>query len=156
VAARSKAWVCGRSLAGIVGLNPAGGVIVCLWYSVCVVRWSLCDGLITRPEESYRVWCVWVWSWTSILRWPWPSRGCCTTEKKITSTQIVPSMRQINPVQVLPSRWKKNFNSIVFSHLFLCPRCGFFSSDFPSKALYACSFSTVHATCNPLSCNSRW
>jgi hypothetical protein len=20
-------------------------------------------GLITRPEESYRVWCVWVWSW---------------------------------------------------------------------------------------------
>jgi hypothetical protein len=25
---------------------------------------GLCDGLITRPEESYRVWCVWVWSWT--------------------------------------------------------------------------------------------
>jgi hypothetical protein len=23
---------------------------------------GLCDGLITRPEESYRVWCVWVWS----------------------------------------------------------------------------------------------
>jgi hypothetical protein len=22
---------------------------------------GLCDGLITRPEESYRVWCVWVW-----------------------------------------------------------------------------------------------
>jgi len=21
----------------------------------------LCHGLITRPEESYRVWCVWVW-----------------------------------------------------------------------------------------------
>ena len=25
VAARSKAWVCGRSRAGIVGSNPAGG-----------------------------------------------------------------------------------------------------------------------------------
>jgi hypothetical protein len=25
VAARTKAWVCGRSLAGIVGSNPAGG-----------------------------------------------------------------------------------------------------------------------------------
>jgi hypothetical protein len=25
VAARSKTWVCGGSLAGIVGLNPAGG-----------------------------------------------------------------------------------------------------------------------------------
>ena len=24
---------------------------------------SLCVGLITPPEESYRVWCVWVWSW---------------------------------------------------------------------------------------------
>jgi hypothetical protein len=20
------------------------------------------DGLITRPEEPYRMWCVWVWS----------------------------------------------------------------------------------------------
>ena len=26
VAARSKAWVCGRSLAGIVGSIPAGGM----------------------------------------------------------------------------------------------------------------------------------
>jgi hypothetical protein len=25
---------------------------------------GLCVGLITRPEESYRVWCVWVWSWS--------------------------------------------------------------------------------------------
>jgi hypothetical protein len=24
---------------------------------------SLCVGLITRPEESYWVWCDWVWSW---------------------------------------------------------------------------------------------
>ena len=24
---------------------------------------GLCVGLITRPEESYRLWCVWVWSW---------------------------------------------------------------------------------------------
>jgi len=30
IAARSKAWVCGRSLAGIVGSNPAGGMVVCL------------------------------------------------------------------------------------------------------------------------------
>jgi hypothetical protein len=21
-------------------------------------------GLITRTEESYRLWCVWVWSWS--------------------------------------------------------------------------------------------
>ena len=24
---------------------------------------GLCVGLITRPEGSYRLWCVWVWSW---------------------------------------------------------------------------------------------
>jgi hypothetical protein len=27
-------------------------------------RSGLCVGLITRPEESYRVWCVRVWSWS--------------------------------------------------------------------------------------------
>jgi hypothetical protein len=30
VAARSKAWVCGRSLTGIAGSNPAGSMDVCL------------------------------------------------------------------------------------------------------------------------------
>jgi hypothetical protein len=30
VAARSKVWTCGCSLAGIVGSNPAGGMDVCL------------------------------------------------------------------------------------------------------------------------------
>jgi hypothetical protein len=30
MAARSKAWVCGRSPAEIVGSNPAGGLDVCL------------------------------------------------------------------------------------------------------------------------------
>ena len=30
VAARSKAWVCGRSLDGIAGSKPAGGMDVCL------------------------------------------------------------------------------------------------------------------------------
>ena len=35
---RSKAWVCGRSLAGIVGSNPAEGMDVCLLCVLCVVR----------------------------------------------------------------------------------------------------------------------
>ena len=30
VAARSKAWVCGRSLAGIAGSNPSGAMNACL------------------------------------------------------------------------------------------------------------------------------
>jgi len=56
-----KAWICGRSLAGIAGSNPAGGMSVCCECYVLSGR-GLCDGLITSPEESYRVWCVWVWS----------------------------------------------------------------------------------------------
>jgi hypothetical protein len=52
-AARSKAWVCGRSLAGIVGSNLAGVMDVC--FECCVLSGrGLRDGLITRPD----VWCV--------------------------------------------------------------------------------------------------
>jgi hypothetical protein len=35
VAARSKVWFCGRSLLGIAGSNPAGGMDVCLVNVVC-------------------------------------------------------------------------------------------------------------------------
>jgi hypothetical protein len=52
VAARSKAWVYGRSLAGLVVSNPTGVMDVCLC-CVLSVR-GLCDGLITRLEKSYR------------------------------------------------------------------------------------------------------
>jgi len=59
VAARSKAAVGGRTLAGIMGSNPTGA-----WMSVsceCYVLSGrgLCVGLITRPWALYRVWCVW-------------------------------------------------------------------------------------------------
>jgi hypothetical protein len=39
VGARSKAWVCRRSLVGIAGSNPAGGMDVCLLSVWCVVRY---------------------------------------------------------------------------------------------------------------------
>jgi len=54
VAARSKAWVCGRSPAEIVFSNDTAGMDVCRVLS----GRGLCDELITRPEESYRLWCV--------------------------------------------------------------------------------------------------
>jgi hypothetical protein len=57
VAARSKAYVCGRSPAEIVGSNSTGGIDVCCECYVLSGR-GLCDELITRPEESYRLWCV--------------------------------------------------------------------------------------------------
>ena len=59
-AAGSKAWVCGRLLAGIAGSNPAWAW---MYYDCCVLSGGgLCVGLIIRQEDSYRVWRVWVWS----------------------------------------------------------------------------------------------
>jgi len=44
---------------------------------------GLCDALITRPEESYRLWCVVVYDLeTSRMKRPWPALGRSTTKKK--------------------------------------------------------------------------
>ena len=59
------------------------------WMSVCceccvLSGRGLCDGLITRPEESYRLWCVVVCNLeTSSMRRPWPALGRSATEKKV-------------------------------------------------------------------------
>jgi hypothetical protein len=76
VAAPSKAWVCGRLAAEIVGSNPTSGMDVC--FECCVLSGrDLCDELITRPEESYRLWCVVLCDLeTSRMRRPWPTGGC--------------------------------------------------------------------------------
>ena len=43
-------------LLGLWCSNPAGRVDVC-----CVLSGrGVCGGVITRPEESYRLWCIWV------------------------------------------------------------------------------------------------
>jgi hypothetical protein len=57
VAARCKAWVCCHSLTGFVCSNPTGRMDVCCECCVLSGR-GLCVGLIIRPEESYRLWCV--------------------------------------------------------------------------------------------------
>jgi hypothetical protein len=37
----------------------------CVPCECCVLSGQgLCDGLITRPEQSYQVWSAWVWSWS--------------------------------------------------------------------------------------------
>ena len=42
---------------------PPGGIDVCFFWMLCVVSTGLRHRPITRPEESYRVWYVCVWSW---------------------------------------------------------------------------------------------
>jgi hypothetical protein len=53
-AARSKAWLCDRFLLEIVGSNLTGDMDVCCECCVLSGR-GLCEGPITRPEESYRL-----------------------------------------------------------------------------------------------------
>jgi hypothetical protein len=59
------------------------------WMSVCceccvLSGRGLCVGLVTHPEESYRVWCVWcVWSWSLEMRRSRPLRGCRALGKKM-------------------------------------------------------------------------
>ena len=83
--ARSKAKVCGRSPAEIVSSNPTAGMSACCECCVLSGR-GLCDGLITRPEESYWLWCVIVCDLkTSRMRRPWPAldRSATGEKKKI-------------------------------------------------------------------------
>ena len=54
VAVRSTAWVSGHLLVRIVDSKPAGGASVCCECCVMSGR-GLCVGLITRPEDSYRM-----------------------------------------------------------------------------------------------------
>jgi hypothetical protein len=59
VAMRSKAWFCGRSSADFVGSNPSGFIHLSLIESTV---FRLVEGLFheldTRPEKSYRLWCL--------------------------------------------------------------------------------------------------
>ena len=55
LAARYKAWVCDRSLSGFAGSYPVmgmGGLSLSCECCVLLGR-GLCEGPITRPEESY-------------------------------------------------------------------------------------------------------
>jgi hypothetical protein len=69
VAGRCKAWLCGLTLAGIAGSNPAGGhgclsfvSVVCCQVEVSATGWSLVQRSPTECGVSK------VWSW-SLEKW---------------------------------------------------------------------------------------
>jgi len=58
---------------------------------------GLCDELITRPEESYRLWCVVVCDLeTSKMRRPWPALGRSATRGAGEGKQPLLSFRHIH------------------------------------------------------------
>ena len=83
MAARSKAYVCGRSLRSWVRIPPGAWKFVCCECCVLSGR-GLCDELITRPEESYRPRCVVVCDLeTSRMKRSWPALGRSATGRRI-------------------------------------------------------------------------
>ena len=72
-----------RLLRSWVRIPPGAWMFVL--YECCVLSGrGLCDELMTRPEESYRLWYVIVCDLeTSRMRRPWPALGPSATKKKI-------------------------------------------------------------------------
>jgi len=61
---------------------PAEAWMFCLMWVFVLSGRGLCDELIPRPEESYRLWRVIVCSLgTSCMRRPWPIGGCRASNK---------------------------------------------------------------------------
>ena len=72
-----------RLLRSWVRIPPGSWIFVCCECRVFSGR-GLCNELITRPEESYRLWCVVVCDLkTSRMRRPWPALGRSATKKMV-------------------------------------------------------------------------
>jgi hypothetical protein len=72
---------------------------VCCEYWVFSGR-GLCDELITRPEESYRLWCFVVCDLrveTWWMRRPWPTRGCRALKQPTKQTNKQKQTRYHHP-----------------------------------------------------------
>jgi hypothetical protein len=87
---RRSQWTRGlrRGFAGTRLLGLWVRILPGAWMFVscqcCVLSGKgLCVGLISRPEECYRLWCVSECDReASIIRSPWPTGGCCAMGKK--------------------------------------------------------------------------
>jgi hypothetical protein len=96
VAARSKSRFVADVLMRLwVWIPPGAWMFVC--YECCVLSGrGLCDVLTTRPEESYRLWCVVVCNpETSWIKRPRPTGGCRAKNKLFCNLLIEKSFSRI-------------------------------------------------------------
>jgi len=109
VAVRSETWVCGRSLAEIMVSNPAGGQgclslvsVVRCQAQVSASAWSLVQRSLTECGVSE---CNLE---ASIIRRPWPTRGCCVNILSSADTDG----RAVQGVSLTPlDCWDRRFES---------------------------------------------
>jgi len=91
-----------------VRIPPGAWMSLCCECCVLPCR-GLCDELITRPEESYRLWCVVECDLgTSWMRRPWPTGGggggCSAKNKQI----IIVTVFLFTPPWRWPQEWPKH------------------------------------------------
>ena len=83
-----RRFVAARLLSLWFRIRPAGRMFVCSDFCVLSGR-GLCDELIPRPEESYRLCCVVVCDLeTSWMRRPWLTGGCRAKKQKKNSLYL--------------------------------------------------------------------
>ena len=98
------------------------------WMSVCceccvLPGIGLCDGLITRPEESYRLWCVVVCDLetSSRMRMPWPALGCRAIGGKkncVRNEQVLHRFKEERNILLTVQQRKANWIGYI-----LCRNC---------------------------------
>ena len=107
------------SLLGLwVRIPPKAWMSVCCQCCVLSGR-GLCVGLITRPEESYRVRCVSVRCEASIIRSLWPSGGFCAVENKsVDCSYLALAVRgnQITPTFMCKEKNCNNYAEMISRH----------------------------------------
>jgi hypothetical protein len=95
-------------------------MFVCLLWVLCVLSGrGLCDGLITRPEESYRLWCVVVcdieirvWGGPGPLGAVMPNKNHFTT---YSSTSLSPRNSRLLTLEFIQTRVLQVTNSETFA-----------------------------------------
>jgi hypothetical protein len=86
---------------------PGAWMSVCYECCVLSVR-DLCDGLIARPEEFYRLWCVWVWSWILLNEEPLAHWGLSRQKEQTNNPACV--------IWITLLRHQVNNNNYFFSY----------------------------------------
>jgi hypothetical protein len=83
---------------------------------------GLCDELITRPEDSYRLWCGVVCDLeTSWLRRPWPTEGCRAKNKQNPRDPAIDVQHEYSPESGPTSFIRQCISEFFFPGLISAP-----------------------------------
>ena len=103
-----------RLLRSWVRIPPEAWMFVCCKCCVLSGR-GICDELITRLEESYRLWCLVVCDLqTTWMRRPWPALGRSATKNSFNQLVIV-----IVIVQDIVLCLKYNNKNIIYIYIYI-------------------------------------